>query len=311
MTEFARRYGLLAAWAIIVIVFGVLRPDTYLTTGNFETIFGSQAVLVILTCGLIIPMAAGEFDLSVAGVMGIAVVLVGHLNIDLHWPIGYAISTAFGVGIAVGLTNAFFIVGLGLDSIVVTLGMNTLLVGVGYGISDLTLTGVAPSLVTATGYNVFGLPLIFYYALALTILLWYVATYTPLGRYVYFVGSGRDVARLSGVPVDLVRAGSLIAASLISVLAGIALVGYVGGSDPTVGADYLLPAFAAAFLGATAITPGRFNPWGSFIAAYFLVSGITGLEFLGLAGWIEQVFYGAALILAVTFSHLASRQGRR
>jgi ribose transport system permease protein len=72
----------------------------------------------------------------------------------------------------------------------------------------------------------------------------------------------------------------------------------------------MLPAFAAAFLGATAISPGRFNPWGTFIAVYFLASGIVGLQLIGLSGWIEQVFYGAALILAVAASRLASRRDR-
>ena len=56
---------------------------------------------------------------------------------------------------------------------------------------------------------------------------------------------------------------------------------------------------------------GRFNPWGTLIAAYFLVTGVTGLELIGLAGWIEQVFYGASLVLAVAFSRLAGRREAR
>ena len=140
----------------------------------------------------------------------------------------------------------------------------------------------------------------------MTVLAWYVYARTPLGRYLYFVGSGRDVARLSGIKVDTLRAGALVAAGVISAFAGVVLAGVLGSSSPSVSGHYLLPAFAAVFLGATAITPGRFNPWGTFVGVYFLITGITGLELLGLIGWIEQVFYGAALIIAVALSRLAA-----
>jgi ribose transport system permease protein len=144
----------------------------------------------------------------------------------------------------------------------------------------------------------------------LTLLLWYVFSFTPLGRYLYFVGSGRDVARLAGIRVGPIRAGSLIASSTLTALGGVVLAGTLGTSDPNVGASYLLPAFAAAFLGSTAITPGRFNPWGTFVAVYFLVSGVTGLNLLGLTGWVEQLFYGVSLIVAVAVSHLAAKRNR-
>ena len=67
------------------------------------------------------------------------------------------------------------------------------------------------------------------------------------------------------------------------------------------------PAFSAAFLGSTTIEPGRFNAWGTFVAVYFLVTGITGLQLLGLSGWIESVFYGASLVLAVALARVVSR----
>jgi len=70
-----------------------------------------------------------------------------------------------------------------------------------------------------------------------------------------------------------------------------------------------LPAFAAAFLGATSIFPGRFNPWGTLIAVYFLVTGITGLQLLGVQSFVQQLFYGGALLCAVALSQLA--RGRK
>jgi ribose transport system permease protein len=109
------------------------------------------------------------------------------------------------------------------------------------------------------------------------------------------------------VRVDAIRAGALIGTSVISAFAGVVFAGTLGASDPNISTQLLLPAFAAVFLGSTAVTPGRFNPWGAFISVYFLVTGITGLELVGLAGWIENVFYGGSLLTAVVLSRLAAR----
>jgi ribose transport system permease protein len=235
-------------------------------------------------------------------------VITGWLNAIHGWPIELAILVALASGIIVGLVNAFFVVVVGVESIVVTLGTGTLLAGLALEIGPTTTGGISSSLVTAIRHPIFGVPAVFYYGLLLTALLWYVYSMTPLGRYLYFVGSGRDVARLAGIRVDRLRAGAFVVSGFVSALAGVALAGYLGASDPTVSQGFLLPAFAAAFLGASIISVGRYNPWGSFIAVYFLVTGVTGLELLGYIGWIEQVFYGACLVLAVTFSRLAGRE---
>jgi ribose transport system permease protein len=306
--DLARRYGIFVVWLGVIVVFSVLRPSTFFTLGNFTTIAGSQAVLVILTLGLLVPFAVGEFDVSVAGTLGISLVLVGWLNVIHHWPIGWAILAALGTGLVVGAINAFFVVVAKVESIVVTLGMGTLLTGVAVGINDISTGGISQDLVNAMTDTLFTVPLAFYYGLLLTTIFWYVFSYTPFGRYLYFVGAGRDVARLSGIPVDRIRVVSFLTSGFVSALAGVVLAGWIGASDPNVSTTYLLPTFAAAFLGASFIAPGRFNPWGSLIAAYFLVTGVTGLELLGLAGWIEQVFYGGSLILAVAFSRLVGRR---
>jgi ribose transport system permease protein len=311
LIDLSRRYGILVVWLAVIAVFSVMRPDTFFTFGNVQTIAGSQAVLVILTLGLIVPLAVGEFDVSIAGVMGLSLVLVGWLNVIQGWGIVPSILVALAAGLLVGMVNAFFVVVVRVESIVVTLGMGTLLTGVAVGINDQSTGGISQGLVDTVGRSFLGLPLAFYYGLALTVISWYVLSYTPLGRYVYFVGAGRDVARLSGIPVDRIRVGAFLVSGVTGALAGVVLAGWLGASDPNVSGTYLLPCFAAAFLGASVINPGRFNPWGTLIAAYFLVTGVTGLELIGLAGWIEQVFYGASLVLAVAFSRLAGRREAR
>jgi ribose transport system permease protein len=154
-------------------------------------------------------------------------------------------------------------------------------------------------------HSVLGFQTVFFVALLVTLVTWYVLTYTPTGRYLYFTGAGRNAARLAGIPVNRLRFLAFVWGGVLAALAGILLAGILGSSDSTIGPTYLLPGFAAAYLGAAAVVPGRFNVWGSFIAVYFLVTGITGLEMLGLSGWISQAFYGASLLVAVVVSHIA------
>ena len=154
-----------------------------------------------------------------------------------------------------------------------------------------------------------GFSLIFYYGIAATLILFYVFEFTPLGRRLLFVGRGRSVSRLSGLRVTRIRWGSFIVCGAFAGLAGIMYAGSLGGADPASGQTFLLPAFAACFLGATAIRPGRFNAIGTFIAVYFLVSGITGLQLLGVQNFVQQLFYGGALVIAVALSQLARRRG--
>ena len=168
-----------------------------------------------------------------------------------------------------------------------------------------TIGGIDNGLImAAVGYRLFGVPYAFYYALAAALLIWYVFDYTPLGRRLLFVGRGREVARLNGIAVDRVRVGALLSSAVLSSVGGIIYAGILGSADPYSGLNYLLPAFAAAFLGATTIQPGRFNPWGTIVAVYFLATGITGLSMLGIPLWVTNVFNGAALILAVTISQI-------
>jgi ribose transport system permease protein len=282
--------------------------DLFLQPRNFQTILSERSILLILTLGMLPGLAAGEYDLSVASTMGISFVLVGWLNIVHDWPIVPTVLVALAAALLVGVVNAFVIVVLDVLSIVATLGMGTLLAGAALGINNLIVAGVSDGLVNAARFKVLGLQAIFYYALLFTLLLWYVFRFTPLGRYIYFVGLGRDVARLTGIRVNAIRAGTLITGSVIAGIAGILLAGRNGSVDPSFAPGLLLPAFAGAFLGATTITPGRFNPWGTFIAVYFLATGINGLQLMGITGWVEQAFFGGALIIGVVISRLAARR---
>lgn len=303
-------YALLVAMVVLFCIFGFALPKTFPTWGNVSTMLGSQAVLVFLTLALIVPLTSGDFDMSVAAVLTMAAMLIAILNARLGVSLLLAIPVALVVGLLVGVVNAFFILYFRIPSLIVTLGTGTFVNGIVLWISNsATIGGIDFALVMwVVGTRLFGIPLAFYYAIGMALLIWYVFGYTAAGRRLLFVGRGREVARLSGIPVDRVRAAALLTSSFIAALAGVLYAGTIGAADPNSGNSFLLPAFAAAFLGATAITPGRFNPMGSVVAVYFIVIGITGLTMLGIQSYVQNLFYGGALVTAVALSQLVRKR---
>lgn len=306
--DLLERFGLVLALVAFVALFGMLRPTTFLTWTNFSIILNTKAVLVLLVLAILPALAAGLYDMSVAGAMGVAYVLLGHLNVTLGWALLPAIMVALLVGVVVGLVNSVLIVHVGIDSLIVTLGMGTFLNGIATGINGNTVTGLDPALTGFFRFQVFGIQICFLVALLATFVCWYFFGHTPAGRYMFVLGAGPEVARLTGLNVKRLQTGALLTSSLGAALTAVVFAGAQGSVNPTAAPQMLLPAFAAAFLGSTAIVPGRFNAWGAFLAVYFLATGITGLQFLGLSGWIENVFYGGSLVLAVLLSYLARRR---
>lgn len=307
------RFALIGVW-IVLIAFFVLRvPETFPTTANLSNMLGSQAVLLILALGLIIALRAGIYDLSVASVLTLAAVTTAALNVNFGWPVAAAALVAVAAGVVVGVVNGFIVTRFDIDPFIVTLGVGTVVVGLTYIISDTrTISGVDPDLSRAMLAKPFlSIPVDFYYALVLCLLVWYLFEFTAFGQRLLFVGQNQDVARLNGVAVQPLRWIALICSATVGAVAGVVYVGTTGSADPVSGAGFLLPAFAAAFLGSTTLRIGRFNPWGTLIAVYFLVTGITGLQLMGAQQYVQQLFYGGALVVAVILSKIVRARSER
>ncbi len=307
--KFARvfeRVALLVVWGLIIAGFGLAMPASFLNWGNFAILFASYAPAALLALAIIVPLTAGDYDLSVGATLTLSSCIIGVLNVWQGLPIALVVVLALGAGVLVGLVNAFFIIVVRIPSLVVTLGTTSLMTGlVQWMTNSSTIGGIDNALVMAVvGGRFLGVPYAFYYALAAAIVMSYVFDFTPIGRRLLFVGRGREVARLNGIAVDRVRLGALVTSGVLASAAGVLYAGVLGSADPYSGLNFLLPAFAAAFLGATTILPGRFNPWGAIVAVYFLATGITGLTMLGIPLWVTNMFNGGALILAVAISQL-------
>ena len=307
------RFALIGVWIALILFFVLVIPDTFPTLANLSNMLGSQAVLLILALGLIIPLRAGDYDLSIGSVLAMSAVTVAALNVNYGWSVWAAAIVAIFAGMLVGLFNGFIVTKFDINPFIVTLGMGTVIVGISYMISNTrTITGVDPALSEAVlAKPFFGIPVDFYYAMLLCVVVWYVFEYTAFGQRLLFIGQNRDVARLNGVPVSRSRLLGLTLSATIASLAGVVYVGTTGSADTTSGAGFLLPAFAAAFLGSTTIRIGRFNPWGTFIAVYFLVTGITGLQLMGFPQYVQYLFYGGALVIAVVLSKIVAARSER
>jgi len=300
VSEAMERSSLIAVWLAMLVIFTLLSPHLFLTGGTMQTIFGSQQAEVFVALAALTAFSVGEFDLSVAATMGLSATAIPVLATNDHVPVALACLVALGMSVAVGAANAFIVVRLGIDSIIATLGMATLVGGISYGLCNSNAVSLtSPELEQWTSHSLLGLPANFWYGLIAAAAFAYVQHATALGRHMLFVASNRSVAKLAGVRVDRIRTQAYLTSSLIAGIGGLLLVGTVGSFDPSSTPAYLLPALSAAFLGTAVIVPGRFNPFGTVIAIYFLSTGIVGLQLLGLAGWVSDVFYGATLIVAL------------
>ncbi len=305
------RYSLVLVWLVMAGIFSMLLPGQFATADVAKAIFGSQTPLVFLGLGLVITLAVGEFDLSFAAIFGWAATLVPALVVLHGWSIMAAVPVVVISGLLWGTINAALVVLVGINSVIVTLGVSSVAGGAAYFISQsTTVSGIDPSLSTIAVGEFLGLPRLFWYGVIVVAIAAYVMSATPTGRAMVFVGSNRDVARLAGIDVTLFRFVAYLVSALLYTTAGIIVAIGLGGFDPSVSNSYFLPTFSCVFLGTVAVAPGRFNPIGMFLSVYFLITGVIGFQLLGYAGWVTDVFYGLALIAAVTISFLVQKRLR-
>lgn len=312
VTGLLQRNALLLVMALLVVTFSALRPSTFFTVGNLTTTLGIQAPAGLLVLGVTVVLLVGEFDLSIAATMGFSASVVADLTTRHGISPLLACLIVLGCSLLVGLLNAFFIVRVGVHSFIVTLGVGTLVEGLGIGLVGATTIGGLPSSFTGIFQDqTAGIQRAFFYTLAIGIVFYLVVARMPLGRSLFFTGNARTAASLAGIRTDRLRVGAMVVAALIAGCGGIMLAGQTAAASPTIADPYLLPAYAAAFLGATAFTPGRFNVWGSLWAVYLLAVGTTGFQLLGFQSWVIDFFNGTVLVLAVAFAKIFGTQRTR
>jgi ribose transport system permease protein len=307
------RIGAVYCWIAIVVVFGIIEPHLFLTHRTITAVLDQYAITAIVAMAVAVPMAAGAFDLSGAYTMGLAGAFAARLLTDTSLPAGVVVLvTLVVVGLGVGLLNSFIVVVVGIEPIIGTLGSGFLLGAVATGVDRNQTIVIPPDFATHFAQNsVGGIELPVFYLLGIVLILGFIMEQTATGRRWYALGFDFETARLAGIRVRVLRALALTAGSLCATVAGLALMARVGAHTPGDGPSYLLPAFAAVFLGATQLRPGRFNVWGTLIAVLMLGTGEYGLLLAGAPTWTTSVWQGVALITAVGVASASSRRSGR
>jgi ribose transport system permease protein len=289
---------------LLVLLFGIWVPDTFLQTSTLQTILADQSVTAILAFGLILSVATGAFDLSIAATMGLSSCVV--ILLQQHgWNPVLAAVVAILCGTLVGLVNGLVVVKLGIDSFIATLGMSSILVAATYWVTNglVLFEGIPPNFTNFGTKTWMGIALPVFYMVVIGAAIWLFLDFRPAGRMLYAVGRNPEAARLAGVRVDRFIFLTLIASATIAGFAGVVLAAKLGVGNPTSGPPYLLPVFTAVFLGATQIDRGgRANVLGTLVAIYLLATGVKGLQLAGAPSYVNDLFNGVSLIVALTLA---------
>lgn len=310
IARFLPVYGLVILTVFLIALFSILLPNTFPTMLNLRAIVSDKAIIALLSLGAMIPMAAGRIDLTV----GYGIVLWHILAISLQtiyglpWPITVAIVLILGA--ASGFLNGLLVEVAKIDSFIATLGTGTVLYALAlWHTGGRQMVGVLPDgFLSINGTFVFGLPITGFYVLVITVAMWVILEYTPIGRYLYAIGANQKAAQLNGIPTRKYVIGAFLCSGTITALAGVILASKLRIGQASVGLEFLLPALVGAFLGSTTIKPGRVNVWGTIVGVAILAVGISGIQQFGGSFWVEPLFNGVTLLIAIGIAGYAQRR---
>lgn len=295
-----RNASAIYVFVAVFVIFALWIPETFLTTAVWRTVLDAQAIGIIVAIGLVIPLSAGVFNLAIGAEVGFGAVMVAALIAKAGLPIAMAVPLTIAAGATIGLATGLLITRLRIDSFIATLGTSSiLLAGIAWVSGNRQILDLGGQFQSLGIRQLFGVTLPVWIMLGVAVLVWYVLEKTPAGRRIYATGGNPVAARLAGVNTSRVAVLSLVACGVLTSLGGVLISARLATGDPTVGPSYLLPAFSAAFLGSTQFRGGRFNVWGTVLAAFVLAIGIKGLQLAGVPVWIPDLFNGIVLLVAV------------
>jgi len=310
LVRLAPTYGLVILMFGLILLFSILLPTTFPTMLNVRAILSDKAIIALLSLAAMIPMVAGRIDLTV----GYGIVLWHILAISLQtlygfpWPV--AVAVVLVLGVVIGALNGLLVEVARIDSFIATLGTGTILYAIAlWHTGGRQMVGTLPDAFYAiNGTFVFGLPITAIYVLVITVVLWIALEYTPIGRYLYAIGANQRAAELNGIPTRKFVIGAFVTSGLMTALAGVLLASKLRIGQASVGLEFLLPALVGAFLGSTTIKPGRVNVWGTIVGVMILAVGISGIQQFGGSFWVEPLFNGTTLLIAIGIAGYAQRK---
>jgi ribose transport system permease protein len=304
------RFAVLAFFLALYIVFGILNGSQFLSWENLTLVLSQNSYAAVLAAAVTLPLIAGQFDLSVGGVSGMSAVLCAFMVSSQSFNTALAITITLAIGAAIGLVNGVLVTRCKINSFIVTLGVGGALGGVAQWISGgQTIFGDIPASLTDAGTQKVGsIPLPIFYVVVMLFIVWALTRRTVAGRYWYATGANPESARLAGVKTSKMVVWAFVATGFIAACGGVLYLAIFASADPTTGPDLLLPAFAAAFLGSSILSVGKFTMIGSVLGTFLLAFATSGLQIAGVNFAAQPIFNAIVLVGAVGLTELLRRR---
>jgi ribose transport system permease protein len=303
-------YGLPVIALLLIALFSALFPDTFPTLENANALIDNKAIIALLSLAVLAPMAAGKIDLTIGFGIVLWHILVISLQLNYHMPWQVAVFLVLLLGAGLGLINALLVEFAQIDAFVATLGTGTITYAIAlWYTGGRQVVGPLPDgFYAIDGTHVGGLPISAIYVFVLSVALWLVFDYLPLGRFIYAIGANPRAAALNGISVRKYVTLSFVVSGAMTAFAGVVLASQLQIGQASVGLDFLLPALVGVFLGSTTIKPGRVNVWGTLVGVTVLAVGISGIQQLGADFYVEPLFNGVTLIASIGIAGYAQRK---
>ncbi|WP_062226720.1 ABC transporter permease [Aureimonas frigidaquae] len=294
--EVISRYIAYLALAVVILVFGVLAPDRFLTPGNLGVVLQNAAVLCIVAIGITFIIIGGSIDLSVGSMMALSGAVAASLTPQFG---AWAFLAAPLVGAVLGAVNGSVFVYGRIPSFVVTLGM----LSVARGLTVVFSGGRPVPIPFTSDFYIFGTPPVpFIIALAVAVVMALLLSFTTFGRYTLAIGGDEEKTRVLGVPVDRVKLAMFVVSGLLAGLGGGILTSQLGSGSPTVGVGFELLAISAVVIGGTPLTGGHGSIVGTVVGSLVITTLANGLVILGISTNVQTILTGVVLVGAVMIS---------
>ena len=288
-----------AATVLLFVVSAVFQPASVSST-SFSGMLPIAAVLAIAGLGQMLVVQQGGIDLSVAGGISLALVIVTHIPDGDDSRLLPAVLLALVFATAAGLLNGVLIGGLRLNPIIATLGTNALLYGVNIGISGGRPRITTRRLGSIAGGSTAGIPNSVFFALAALLVVSLLVKWTVAGRRFEAVGANPRAAGAIGLRVRSHQTLSYVWAQLLYCLGGILIAGITSQPIAYAGDTFLLPSVAVVVLGGTSLLGGRGFPVATVVAAVFLQQLTQLVDVMGVSPAISPLVQAAALAVGVS-----------
>jgi ribose transport system permease protein len=310
---FIARYGTLILLAGMIAFFGFKAHQFFLTISNFENVFNAASLVAIIGVGLTLTLVVGEFDLSVGFASSFAGVVVVCFMSYYSIPLIPALILVLLCGVGIGILNGLLVTKVGINAVIATLGVGTILTGLEFLFAPIPIVKGIPANFTqiALGRAFLTVPNPVWIMCFVLLVLWIILNKTDLGMKMQAVGGNIEAARLAGIRVDRVKLFAFAAAGACAALTGFLLSSTIGSGTISAGDGYLLEAFAAVFLGSATLRNGEFHIFGTLVGVLIICVGFNGLSIINAPSSAQPIFEGLSLVLAVGISTVSQRYAAR